>query len=539
MPNRIFGFSEVDETGVTPYPGRSVAIAPTLNNTTTVTFNVTSNLPNTPMKYSIVGASTTDFVDGLVTAPFTTDSTGNASFTKTLVTISNNTSNLSFYSNVQSQNNLDLAQSSNINIINILPIIATGGTISFSNGYKVHTFNNNANLVVSNINTATNATVYVQLVGGGGAGGLGYANVLTVTSTLPTQLRKIDSYPGGGGGGGNVIQANLTVNDFVVSTYPVIVAAGGNGAITTSNISLRAGGNTTFKGYTATGGGPGGSYNLAAPDGYFTGGGGAALFTGANTIGAFHTTSNTTPIGAALYSTWFNPSVGINGVLYYKSEANVYTTWNDPEGLPRLNANVFNQQGTRIANEGGDGTGYDGANAIIGSIWLSNLYENGIGAGGGGAGALGNGYNPTGKWVIDGEINAANVIAGNGGFGVTVWGDDPTITSTSNVTLQYRRDFGLGAPYISMLGAGGGGGQGYYEISGDDATAGGGLSLARSTFLGGAAPNNTGGGGMGGSPGWDGRAAQPVASSYTVAGGFGGSGVVKIAYINTFRQFTV
>jgi hypothetical protein len=193
----------------------------------------------------------------------------------------------------------------------------------------------------------------------------------------------------------------------------------------------------------------------------------------------------------------------------------------------------------RIANEGGDGTGYDGANAIIGSIWLSNTYENGIGAGGGGAGALGNGYNPTGKWVIDGEFNAANVIAGNGGFGVTVWGDDPTITSTANTTLQYRRDFGLGAPYISMLGAGGGGGQGFYEIGGDDATAGGGNSLARSTFLGGGAPPNTGGGGMGGSPGWDGRAANPFADSYTVAGGFGGSGVVKIAYINTFRQFTV
>ena len=384
MVNRVFGFSEVDEiAGGSPFPGRSVAISRTLNNSTVVTFNVTSNLPNTTMKYNIVGASNTDFVDGIVTALFTTDSTGNASFSKTLVTISGNESNLSFYSNVVSQNNLFLAQSSNVNIINILPITATGGTITYSNGYKVHTFTTNTNFVVSAINANTNATVYVQMVGGGGAGGIGYANVLTITSTPPTQLRKIDSYPGGGGGGGNVIQSNITVNDFAVTTYPVVIGAGGNGSILVSNMSLRAGSNTTFKGYTATGGGPGGSYNAAASDGYFTGGGGGALFTGANTIGAFHTTSNTTPVGAALYSTWFNPSVGINGVLYYKSEANVYTTWNDAEGLPRLNANVFNQQGMRIANEGGDGTGYDGANAIIGSIWLSNLYENGIGAGGG------------------------------------------------------------------------------------------------------------------------------------------------------------
>lgn len=536
----MFGFNNVNSAGATPYPGRTVAVTPSLNNSTVVTFSVSSNLPNTTMKYNLVGVQTTDFVDGLITANFTTDSNGNANITKALVTVTGDTSNLSFYANIISQNDLNLAQSSNVNIINVLPITATGGTISISNGYKVHTFTANTNFNVSAINANTNATVYVQLVGGGGAGGLGYANITTITSTLPTQLRKIDSYPGGGGAGGNVIVANLTVNDFITTSYPITIGAGGNGAITTSNMSLRAGSNTSFKGYIAQGGGPGGSYNVAAPDGYVIGGGGGALFTGANTIGAFHTTSNTTPIGAALYSTWFNPAVSINGILYYKSEEpNVYTTWNNDDG-PRLDANVFNQQGLRIANEGGDGTLFDGANAIIGSIWLSNLYENGIGAGGGGGGSTSNGLNPTGKWVIDGEANAAIMVAGNGGVGTIVWGNNPTTIATANSFLRFRSTYGA-TDQVAMLGAGGGGGRGFYVASGDDATAGGGSTLQVGGFgsSGISAVAATGAGGGGGAPGWNGSVGNPFPNSYTVAGGFGGSGVVKIAYINSFREFSV
>lgn len=551
MPNRFFGFNNVDSAGATPYPGRSVAVTATVSNTTFVTFDVTSNLPNTTIKYNLVGASTIDFTDATVTDSFTTDANGSYSFNKSLITTSLSNANIEFYADILSVSDLSLATSTNVSILNIVPMEATGGIITFSNGYKVHTFYDNSFFTVNSINNESNADVYVQVVGGGGAGGVAKTNVqIQVFVPFPdpgVNLRKIDSFPGGGGGGGNAIIANVTVNNFSVGSYTATVGAGGNGSFLVSNVSLRAGQNSSFLGYTATGGGPGGSYNNAASAGYVTGGGGGTQISGANTIGEYHITGNTTPVGQTLYGTWFNPDVSINGILYYKSEEPaVYTTW-DNNGVPRLTANVFNDQGLRIANEGGNGTLFDGGNSVIGAILTTRTINNiptiqAIAGAGGGAGITGNGYAAQGNWVIDTalppEESRANIITGNGGRGLVTWGDDPTTTFISNLTLQYIADYGNTFDRKYMAGAGGGGGQ-VERYRGPFA---GGLTLNKGNLggFGSAAPSGSGGGGGGGMAVWNPFEERPptgFTQEYVHSGGNGGSGIVKIAYLNTIRQF--
>jgi len=64
---------------------------------------------------------------------------------------------------------------------------ATGGTVTTSGDYKIHTFTSvgSTNFVVSSVGTAPNNTFQVLIVAGGGGGG--------------------GQYVGGGGGGGGVI----------------------------------------------------------------------------------------------------------------------------------------------------------------------------------------------------------------------------------------------------------------------------------------------------------------------------------------------
>jgi hypothetical protein len=133
--------------------------------------------------------------------------------------------------------------------------------------------------------------------------------------------------------------------------------------------------------------------------------------------------------------------------------------------------------------------GYAGG---TGSGYQSNTNSNGGGAGGGGAGGAG-----------ESVVGAAN-RAGQGGIGIY-----SSITGSS-------------------VGYGGGGGGGVWtgaQESGAGAAYGGGRGAVDTNSAGSNAVNGTGGGG--------GAASGPSAS-----GGSGGSGVVIIAYPNTFRAIT-
>ncbi len=103
--------------------------------------------------------------------------------------------------------------------------LATGGTITYIDGYAVHTFTSSGTFTPSQ---TLNAEVLV--VGGGGGGGA--------------------TYGGGGGGGGIAYNSSYSLN-----TSPVTVTVGSGGAIETN------GENSVFGTITAYGGGHGGSSN--------------------------------------------------------------------------------------------------------------------------------------------------------------------------------------------------------------------------------------------------------------------------------------
>ena len=119
------------------------------------------------------------------------------------------------------------------------PIVATGGTITFSGAFKIHTFTTvgTTNFVVRAINDGV--SVQVLVVGGGGGGGVNCG--------------------GGGGAGGAIFVTSQTVTS---GSYSILVGAGGGGGINPFAPIYGAagsnGGNSTCLGYTGIGGGGGG-----------------------------------------------------------------------------------------------------------------------------------------------------------------------------------------------------------------------------------------------------------------------------------------
>ena len=161
-------------------------------------------------------------------------------------------------------------------------IVATGGTITTSGDYKIHTFTGPGTFCVSSAGTAapgsgsgSNVVDYLVVAGAGGGG----------------------SDNGGGGGAGGYRESPGTLNgSYTVSPlgtspavalavpvggYPIVVGAGGNGG-TLPSTPGSAGGVSTFSSITSAGGGggsgdannPGGANpNPGSPGG--SGGGGA------------------------------------------------------------------------------------------------------------------------------------------------------------------------------------------------------------------------------------------------------------------------
>ena len=129
--------------------------------------------------------------------------------------------------------------------------VATGGTITTSGLYKIHTFTTTGATTFT-LTSPGSITAQVLVVGGGGAGGSAYVG-------------------GGGGAGGAVYNATFTITS---GSYTVTVGAGG--ARTTVGVGYvgASGTNSSFSSITGTGGGGGGSYmGVAATNGGCGGGG--------------------------------------------------------------------------------------------------------------------------------------------------------------------------------------------------------------------------------------------------------------------------
>ena len=235
-------------------------------------------------------------------------------------------------------------------------VSATGGTVTTSGDYKIHTFNSSSNFVVSAISgTAANNNSSYLVVAGGGCGG---------------------GYTGGGGGGGGFREginpadpyapnksplASTTPIALSAQTYPITVGAGGVAHSGGSGQGTR-GSNSVFSTITSTGGGSGGGNNSPFSNGPGgSGGGGPEGFTGG--------TGNTPPVSPAQgYNGGGGSGPGPNND--YREEAG--------------GGGGATQQGGNGTNQGSSPTG-NGGNGASTSITGSSVAYSGGGGGGKGA----------------------------------------------------------------------------------------------------------------------------------------------------------
>ena len=173
-------------------------------------------------------------------------------------------------------------------------IAATGGTITTTGNYKIHTFTGDGCFVVSSAATgpAPNNVDYLVVAGGGGGAG------------------SDNEVKGGGGGAGGFRMSNSTSMPapttsplasptgitITASTYPITVGAGGSGAPGTPPANNQVGtngSNSIFSTITSAGGGYGGSFNNGGAN---TGGSGGGGGTGASAPLSPGAAGNTPPV---------------------------------------------------------------------------------------------------------------------------------------------------------------------------------------------------------------------------------------------------
>lgn len=268
-------------------------------------------------------------------------------------------------------------------------IIASGGVITDVGEWRIHRFNSSGTFTLSSL-VGTSLPIEYLIVAGGGGGGMDM---------------------GGGGGGGAVLNGKAILTP---TSYTVTVGAGGAGAPAGSTngqpgshqytISATNGGNSSFNGLTANGGGYGGSSYFGYTPNYGYGG------TGGNGGGASgYSDGNTGRNGSATQGY----VGGNNGGQYYSGGGGGAggagsSGSNRADGGPGKLVTILGRP--FYWGGGGGGAAYSLSTGGYGGI------------GGGGGGALGD-TTPGGKQAImwgipgtNGPSNSwANVPGGNGG----------------------------------------------------------------------------------------------------------------------------
>lgn len=261
------------------------------------------------------------------------------------------------------------------------PITATGGTITTSGSYKIHTFTSSGTFQI----TAGSSTIESLVVAGGGAGG---AN-------------------GGGGGAGGLIYTSPGAN-YGIGSYNVIVGSGGVGN-TTNNTPGGNGNNSSFDTIVATGGGGGGN-----------GGGSAGTGSGAN-----------------------GGSGGGQGAVSGSAGQASPTGQGNNGGTTTVGGNSPASGGGGAGAVGGNGGGSNGGNGGVGlsySISGSSVYYAGGGGGAissGTAGTGGNGGGGAGRDTSAGKGTAGTANTGGGGGGSLVGANAGADGGSGIVILRY------------------------------------------------------------------------------------------------------
>lgn len=246
------------------------------------------------------------------------------------------------------------------------PASATGGTITTSGGYTIHTFTSGGTFTVSGGSLSVD---YLVVAGGGGGGG------------------SLSGGDGGCGGGAGGMLVNST--SLASGAYTITIGSGGAGGDATANRG-GAGGDSIISGIaTATGGGGGGAYNNGLNGGN-GGSGGGGNYTGTAGTGTGGQGNN----GGSDPSNYGFSGAGGGGagaVGANPSGASGKTGGNGGAGV----ANSYS--GSSVTYAGGGGGGAYGTSSTAGTG----------GSGGGGNGGL----------ASNGSAGTANTGGGGGGGG--------------------------------------------------------------------------------------------------------------------------
>ena len=196
-------------------------------------------------------------------------------------------------------------------VLGTLYVTATGGTVTTSGDFKIHTFTGDGCFVVScGGNSAGSDTVDYLVVAGGGGGGYFYG--------------------GGGGAGGARMSSGAASGCYTVgplgdcvsalpvsaTTYPVTVGAGGNGSTSGTPVDPESyigipGSNSVFSTITSAGGGGGAGRNGSCRNGDNGGSGGGGTNGGTPSVGAGGD-GNTPPVSPPQGNNG-GPGSGVNG----------------------------------------------------------------------------------------------------------------------------------------------------------------------------------------------------------------------------------
>ena len=176
------------------------------------------------------------------------------------------------------------------NVIGTTFLTATGGTITTSGNFKIHTFTGNGTFEVTGVgnNPSNNSVSYAISAGGGSASGY---------------------YSGAGAGGFRESKASYesyTASPLAVSggipvsaqTYPVVIGAGGAGVSDGANLGNNGSNSSAFS-ITSTGGGAGGGGTPGGAGGNAGGSGGGEGYVSAGGAGAGNTPPVSPPQGSA------------------------------------------------------------------------------------------------------------------------------------------------------------------------------------------------------------------------------------------------
>jgi hypothetical protein len=304
---------------------------------------------------------------------------------------------------------------------------ATGGAITYSNGYTIHTFTTTGSTTFTVPTGGLNIDYLVVAGGGGGAcevyGGCG----------------------GGGGGAGGMLTGSTSL---VASVITITVGAGGGGGTGTSSNASNSGtsGNNSSLAYVAIaiGGGGGGAQPNQPKGGNGGSGGGAALDTSAGGTGTAGQGNN-----GGSTSGGHDGGAGGGGAGQVGANNSAESGANGGNGLSssiNFTATTYAGGGggggyKTAGGGGGTGGGGNGGNASVGSNGTANT--GGGGGGGGGVGAYGNAggtggsgiviiryVTPTASSLL--SINSNTTVNGN----LTVTGT--TTTSVLSATTYYN-----------------------------------------------------------------------------------------------------